>query len=99
MLTWAYNILPSGAHNICSVRVQRAWRGHRARKAVLGNGGFVFRDLMRIAQALSHHEWRQHNGPPLLFLELVFSQSFTLLACSQLMFVQVSPQHIGCSFA
>jgi len=73
------HILPSGAHNICSVRVQRAWRGHCTRKAVLGNGAFVFRDLIRIARVLSRHDWRLHERPPLLFLELAFIHSFPLL--------------------
>ncbi len=60
-----------GAHDLCSVRVQRAWRGHHARKTVLGSGAFVFRDLVRVAALLSRHDWRRHKGPPPRFTEFV----------------------------
>jgi hypothetical protein len=65
------NTTRQGAHDICSVRVQRAWRGHFARKNVLGNSAFVFRDLIRLASVLSRHDWRVHKMPPLRFLEFV----------------------------
>lgn len=63
------------------MRVQRAWRGHFARKNILGNSAFVFRDLVRLASILSRHDWRVHKMPPPRFLEFVV---FSRVTCAHL---------------
>ncbi len=70
------NITMQGAFDICSIRVQRAWRGYFTRKIVLGRGKFLFRSLFHVARLMSHHDWQLRKGPPLVFLEFALFSSF-----------------------